>query len=346
MPKRAAWDPFLSVPYTAVEPPLLLSLPFPFERQEISAASRELFEFLVVIGVFFVGTVLVLARGIGAMIVTPVRRLLAGTREAALGNLEFEVEYRGRDEMKTLVDGFNAMIRNLKSHRQEMAELGRKAAWAEMARKVAHEVKNPLTPIQLSAEHLLHVWQDRPDEFESALKESITYIVGEVDNLRRIAQDFLDLSRAAILNKEPVALDEILRETVAPYKKLLSDRLVFHEEIAEGLAFEGDRDKLKIAFRNLMINAIESIRHRGDIRVAARREAERFLVTVADTGSGMNPDVLDRIFEPHFSTKAAGTGLGLPITKKIVEDHGGTIRVRSEAGRGTTIFIELPAGPA
>jgi len=333
----------LTVPYNAIAPSLLLSLPFPFERQEISAAGRELFEFLVFIGIFFVGTVLVLARGIGAMIVTPVRRLLAGTREAALGNLEFEVEYRGRDEMKTLVDGFNAMIRNLKSHQQEMADLGRKAAWAEMARKVAHEVKNPLTPIQLSAEHLLHVWKDRPDEFEPALKESISYIVGEVDNLRRIAEDFLDLSRAAVLNKAPMTLDEVLIETIAPYKKLLADRLVFHEAIDPDLAFDGDRAKLKIAFRNLMINAIESIRHHGEIRVEARRAEDQFLVVVVDNGSGMSPDVLDRIFEPHFSTKSAGTGLGLPITKKIIEDHGGTIRVRSEAGQGTTILIELPS---
>ena len=334
----------LNVPYTAVDPPLLLSLPFPFERQEISAAGRALFEFLVFIGILFVGTVLVLARGIGAMIVTPIRRLLAGTQEAALGNLEFEVEYRGRDEMRTLVDGFNAMIRNLKSHQQEMADLGRKAAWAEMARKVAHEVKNPLTPIQLSAEHLLHVWQDRPAEFEPALKESISYIVGEVDNLRRIAQDFLDLSRAAVLKKELVALDEVLAETVAPYKKLLADRLVFHEAIETGLAFRGDPAKLKIAFRNLMINAIESIRHQGEVRVEAGRSGDRFLIVVADTGSGMSPEVLNRIFEPYFSTKDAGTGLGLPITKKIIEDHGGSIRVRSAPGSGTSVSIELPAG--
>ncbi len=336
----------LTVPYHAVDPPLLLSLPFPFERQEISAAGREMFEFLVFIGIFFVGTVLVLARGIGTMIVTPVRRLLAGTREAALGNLEFEVEYRGRDEMKALVDGFNAMIRNLKSHQQEMADLGRKAAWAEMARKVAHEVKNPLTPIQLSAEHLLHVWNDRPEEFEPALKESISYIVGEVDNLRQIAQDFLDLSRAAVLNKVPVILGDILDETIAPYKKLLADRLVFHEAVAEGLALDGDPAKLKIAFRNLMINAIESIRRHGEIRVEARREGDRFIVAIADNGSGMRPDVLGRIFEPHFSTKTSGTGLGLSITKKIIEDHGGAIRVKSEAGIGTIVTIELPAGPA
>ncbi|MHB8054353.1 MAG: sensor histidine kinase, partial [Candidatus Aminicenantales bacterium] len=334
----------LTVPYAGVDPTLLISLPFPLEQQEISAAGRDLFEFLVFIGFFFVGFVLLLARGIGAMIVTPIRRLLAGTREAALGNLEVEVEYRGGDEMKTLVDGFNGMIRSLKNHQQEMADLGRKAAWADMARKVAHEIKNPLTPIQLSAEHLLHVWQDRREDFESALKESISYIVGEVENLRCIAQEFLDLSRAAVLNKETVALDEILAETVGPYQKLLAARLSFVTAIEPGLRFEGDRGKLKIAFRNLMINAIESIRNRGEIKVEAGRTGDRYRIIIADDGSGMEPDVVERIFEPYFSTKTSGTGLGLPITRKIVEDHGGTIRIQSEPRRGTVVTIEFPAG--
>ena len=333
----------LTVPYTAVNPPLLLSLPFPFEQQEGSAAARDLLDFLVFIGVFFIGTVLVLARGIGTMIVTPVRRLLSGTREAALGNLEFEVEYRGRDEMKTLVDGFNAMIRSLKNHQQEMADLGRKAAWAEMARKVAHEIKNPLTPIQLSAEHLLHVWKDNRTDFDAALKESISYITGEVETLRQIAQDFLDVSKAAVLHKEPVVLSEILTETAGPYKKLLSDRLTFIETYEPGLTFMGDRAKLKIAFRNLLINAIESIRHQGEIRLSSRRVEDRFVIVVSDTGSGIDKEVLARIFEPYFSTKDSGTGLGLPITKKIVEEHQGSIRIGSEPREGTVVTIELPA---
>jgi signal transduction histidine kinase len=107
----------------------------------------------------------------------------------------------------------------------------------------------------------------------------------------------------------------------------------------------GDRDKLKIAFRNLLINAVESIRGPGEIRVSTARAAGRVLVEIADTGPGIDPEILERIFEPYFSTKAAGTGLGLPITRKIVEDHGGSIRIDSRPGRGTRVAIELPAAP-
>ncbi|MCK7511870.1 MAG: HAMP domain-containing protein [Desulfobacterales bacterium] len=126
----------------------------------MNKATREIVEFLVVLSAFFLVLVVVFSRGIRSMIIVPVRKLLAGTREVGLGNLEVRIEHRSRDEMMTLIDGFNTMIRNLKAHEQELAEMSKKVAWTEMARKVAHEIKNPLTPIQLSAEHVLKVAED------------------------------------------------------------------------------------------------------------------------------------------------------------------------------------------
>ena len=333
----------LTIPYTFQGPLLLISLPFPFEQQEIADATQELLEFLLFISVFFIAMVLVLARGIGAMIVKPIQRLLAGTKEASLGNLEIEIDYKTQDEMRTLVDGFNSMIKNLKSREQELAEMSKKVAWAEVARKVAHEVKNPLTPIQLSAEHLLKVYEDKKGNFDQALKESISYIIGEVDNLRKIAQDFLEISKEAVLHKEDFRFDELVRETVEPYKNLLAERIVFRESY-EGtdFRFAGDQAKLKVALRNLLTNAIESIQGKGEIRVRVARRPERLIFEVEDTGCGIEKEILDRIFEPYFSTKDVGTGLGLPIAKKIIEDHGGTLQVRSEPRKGTKITIDLP----
>ncbi|MGD0781923.1 MAG: ATP-binding protein, partial [Candidatus Aminicenantales bacterium] len=272
-----------------------------------------------------------------------IRRLLAGTREATLGNLEIELAYDRRDEMKTLVDGFNAMIRSLKEHQQDLAELGKKAAWAEMARKVAHEIKNPLTPIQLSAEHILRVFEDGHGDFETALRESISYIVSEVENLRRIAQDFLEISREPLPRREPFSLDDLVRETVEPYRKLLAERIDIRES-CEGSDFTltGDRATLKIALRNLLTNAIESIHGRGEIRACVEGRPEELSLSISDTGEGMESGVLDRVFEPYFSTKDAGTGLGLPIAKKIVEDHGGIIQIASRPGRGTSIVLRWP----
>ncbi len=332
----------LTVPYAAPTGRLMISLPFPFEQEEIRGATQDLVQFFLFISVFFIATVLVLARGIGAMIVRPITRLLAGTREASLGNLDFAIEYGAHDEMKTLVDGFNAMIRSLRDHQRDLADLGKKAAWAEMARKVAHEIKNPLTPIQLSAEHLLRVYEDKHGDFEAALRESISYIISEVENLRRIAQEFLEISRETVLHKERFGLDELLRETVGPYRTLLSGRIRF-DETFEGTDFglDGDRAKLKTALRNLLTNSIESIRGKGEIRVRLARTPEAMTIVLEDTGSGIEKEILDRIFEPYFSTKDAGTGLGLPIARKIIEDHGGTIEIASEPGKGTRISIRF-----
>ena len=336
----------LTVPYASAGPRLMISLPFPFEREEIASATREIVEAILFISVFFVLTVLVLARGIGAMIVDPIQKLLAGTREASLGNLDFALEYRRRDEMQTLIEGFNAMIRSLKDHQRELADLGKKAAWAEMARKVAHEIKNPLTPIQLSAEHLLRVYEDGREDFEPALRESLSYIVGEVDNLRRIAQEFLETSRDVVQRKEPFALDELVRETLTPYRNLLAQRIQVSLDV-EGSDFRmtGDRDKLRIALRNILTNAIESIRGKGFIAVRLSGRPGGLELRVDDTGVGIEKDLLERIFEPYFSTKDVGTGLGLPIARKIVEDHRGTIEIASEPGRGTSITLRFRTGP-
>ncbi len=334
----------LAVPYESGGSRLTIALPFPFERRDAASASQELVEFLVFMAVFTLGLVLIMARGVGGRIVEPVRRLLAGTREASLGNLEIAIDYEGRDEMKTLVDGFNAMIRSLKEHQQELAELGKKAAWAEMARRVAHEIKNPLTPIQLSAEHILRVLQDGRGDPGPAVEESVSYIIKEVEALRRIAQEFLEVSREPMARRERVRVDDLVRQTVEPYRRLLAERILIIESYAGGEpAVLGDADKLKIALRNLLTNAIESIRGRGEIRTSVEATGSEIAVTVEDTGSGIEADVLDRVFEPHFSTKDAGTGLGLPITKKIVEDHGGTIQVESAAGRGTRVRLLFPA---
>jgi signal transduction histidine kinase len=336
----------LTIPYTIGLSRFLISLPFPFEEQEISGATEELVEFLTFVSIFFVGVALAFARGMGRMIISPVKKLLAGTREVSLGNLEIAIAHRSHDEMKTLVDGFNAMVENLKKHQQEIAELSKKAAWAEMAQKVAHEIKNPLTPIQLSAEHILRVYEEKKGDFDKALRESASYIISEVENLRRIAQEFLELSREAALKKERFDLRHLIREVAVPYQKMLSDRVRLRE-VYEGRDFriEADRSKIKIAIRNVVINAIEAIHGRGEIEIRASRGEASVRLEIRDTGTGMAGEVLKKIFDPYFSTKDVGTGLGLPIAKKIVEDHGGSIRAESEVGRGTVIFITLPAGP-
>jgi signal transduction histidine kinase len=335
----------LTVPYDHGGSVFLISMPFPFEKQETSRATGELMEFFYFLSLFFAILVFLFARGVRAMIVVPVRKLLAGTREVSLGNLEVAIDHPSRDEMKTLVDGFNAMVASLKAHQLELAEMGKKVAWTEMARKVAHEIKNPLTPIQLSAEHILKVFEDRGGDFEKTLRESISYIIGEVENLRKISQEFMEIARDTSLRMEEDDLKRILQELAEPYRRLLSSRIRFREEY-EGKDFRCpvDAAKIRIALRNILANAVEAIRDRGEIVLRLRRFEDTMTITFRDSGQGMAKEVLDRMFEPYFSTKEAGTGLGLPIARKIIEDHGGTVAASSEPGRGTTVTVILPCG--
>ena len=335
----------LTVPYGFENSTLFISLPFPFERQEVARAMREIVEFLFLLAAFFTLLVVLFSRGIRSMIIVPVRKLLAGTREVGLGNLEVRIDHRSRDEMMTLIEGFNAMIKNLKAHEQELAEMSKKVAWTEMARKVAHEIKNPLTPIQLSAEHVLKVYEDRKGDFDQALKESMSYIIGEVENLRRIAQDFMEISRDTSLHKAPLDLGGVLEDTLRPYRKLLSERIRF-KVVQAGPDFRttGDAAKLKTALRNVVANAVEAISGKGEVSVTLAREGPNHRIIIRDTGAGMSRETVERVFDPYFSTKDSGTGLGLPIAKKIIEEHGGTIQVASAPGTGTTVTIGLPVG--
>jgi len=333
----------LTIPYFIQDNLLLISLPFPLQQQEISEASMELIEFLILISVFFIAAVLLFARGIGGMIITPIRKLLTGTKEVGLGNLEITIPYKRRDEMKTLFDGFNTMIRNLKQHQQDLADMSKKVAWAEMARKVAHEIKNPLTPIQLSAEHLLNVYEDSPDNFEEALKESTSYIIKEVENLRKIAHQFLETSQESVLQKDLLDLKDIVKEAIDPYRKILPGRIQIVERYTgEDFRFRGDKVKIKIALRNIIINAIEAIQNEGTVSFSVHSSGSTLKLSIADTGIGIGKEVLDRIFDPYFSTKDVGTGLGLPIAKKIINDHRGSIEAEGQENRGTLITIFLP----
>ena len=333
----------LTIPYFFQERLLLISLPFPLQQQEISEISEKLIEFFILISVFFLAAVLLFARGIGGMIIKPIQKLLAGTKEVSLGNLEITIPHKTHDEMKTLIDGFNTMIRNLKQHQQDLADMSKKVAWAEMARKVAHEIKNPLTPIQLSAEHLINVYNDKSENFDAALKESTSYIIHEVENLRRIAHEFLETSEEGEMQKDILDLQDIFNETIAPYKKILTERIQIKEHISgEDFRFSGDKVKIKIALRNILTNAIEAIHKKGVISISLSRQNKKLKLVIQDTGAGIGQDMLNRIFEPYFSTKDVGTGLGLPIAKKIIEDHDGSIEAFSQENKATTITIRLP----
>jgi nitrogen fixation/metabolism regulation signal transduction histidine kinase len=218
-----------------------------------------------------------------------------------------------------------------------------------MARQVAHDIKNPLTPIQLSAEHARRVNQDRGRPLSPVLDECVASILSQVMLLRQISTEFSSFASAPVPRPEPTDIGALLEEVVEPYRTGLLPRITIDLVVAPRLprAFI-DRTLFGRALTNVIENALHAMPGTGSLAVRASQAigaegaAPMLQVEVADTGVGMDAEAMARIFEPYFSTKATGTGLGLTIAKRNVELLGGRVAVRSERGSGTTVTMVLP----
>jgi len=280
-------------------------------------------------------------------IADPVRRLTRATRRIALGDFDARIAVKTNDELKRLVDAFNSMAAELKAQRAQLERTHRLEAWAEMARQVAHEIKNPLTPIQLSAEHLRRVHVDRGEPLGAVLDSCVTSILGQVRLLRQISAEFSSFASSPTARPAPTDVPEVVAEVIDPYRTGLAGRIQILNRVEGPLPrVLVDRTLVARALANVIENALHAMPGTGRIEVDASRDATHVTVAVRDTGVGMDADALARVFEPYFSTKATGTGLGLPIAKRNIELSGGSIEVESTKGAGTRVRISLPVAPA
>jgi signal transduction histidine kinase len=222
-----------------------------------------------------------------------------------------------------------------------------------MARQVAHDIKNPLTPIQLSAEHARRVNVDRGRPLSPVLDECVDAILSQVKLLRQISNEFSSFASSPTARPEPTDVGALLEDVVEPYRAGLASRIEITVKTEPGLPqVFVDRTLFARALTNVIENALHAMPGRGSLVLRAFQEAadapanapsSHVTVEVRDTGVGMDAEALARIFEPYFSTKATGTGLGLTIARRNVELIGGTIAVRSDRGTGTTVTMTLPA---
>lgn len=274
----------------------------------------------------------------------PVSRLTRATRRLAAGDLDAHVLVRTSDELGRLVEAFNGMADDLRRQRAQLERTNRLEAWAEMARQVAHDIKNPLTPIQLNAEHLRRVHVDRGRPLGALVDDCVNNILLQVRLLRQLSSEFSSFASAPLARPAPTPLAPLLEEILAPYVPALAGRITLTHEGAEALTLQADRLLLARALTNVIENALHAMPGEGRlvVRAAATGDA-RVRIDVVDSGVGMDAEALSRIFEPYFSTKATGTGLGLTIARRNVELNGGTIEVASTRGAGTTVSIWLPA---
>ena len=280
-------------------------------------------------------------------IADPVNRLTRATRRLARGELDVRIAATSSDELRRLVEDFNRMAGELQRQQKELEHTHRLQAWAEMARQVAHEIKNPLTPIQLNAEHLRRVHADRGKPLSPVLEECVATILTQVKLLRQIASEFSSFASSPAVRPSSVPVPELVHEAVDPYEVGLRGRIEFHVDVPATLPpVYVDRTLVVRSLTNIVENALHAMPGAGALTVVARAVDSVVTIRVSDTGAGMDAEALDRAFEPYFSTKSTGTGLGLPIAKRNIELNGGSIAVTSEREHGTTVELSLPVVPA
>jgi len=286
---------------------------------------------------------LVLGHLVARRITRPLEALRAGARQVAAGELGAQVRVQASGEVGELVGAFNAMSAGLAASRERAQAAERIAAWREVARRLAHEIKNPLTPIAMSVETLRDALEQRRPDFEEIFREGTGAIQEEVRRLKRIVDEFSRFARLPSPEPAPVPAGELVAALLALYPAPPPGVRLERDVAADLPAVSVDRDQILQVLRNLVVNAVEAMPSGGRLRVAARREGGEVIVSVSDTGPGIRPEDLPSIFEPYFTTKEGGTGLGLAIADRIVREHGGRIEAASPPGEGATFTVRLPA---
>jgi signal transduction histidine kinase len=321
----------------------ILTVPLALRQREVEREIDELDRGVQLAALCFILLGAAIGLSMAERIADPVRRLTRATGRIAGGDFDARIAVRSSDELRRLVDAFNSMAAELKAQRAQLERTHRIEAWAEMARQVAHEIKNPLTPIQLSAEHLRRVHQDRGEPLSPVLENCVDTILGQVRLLRQISAEFSSFASSPTARRAPADPVPLVRGVVEPYRPGLEGRIIIRDDVRDALPkVFVDRTLVSRALANIVENALHAMPGQGSLTVAGYRSGPSVIIEVTDTGVGMDREALERVFEPYFSTKTTGTGLGLPIARRNIELSGGAVQVESEQGRGTRVTITLP----
>ncbi len=320
-------------------------------RRELVVLGNQIRVIALLVGGAGILLGIVLSGWAAARITRPVRRLARAAKEVAAGNWNAQAEVASDDELGQLADAFNAMTRQLAEQRERLLQAERVAAWRELARRLAHELKNPLFPLQITVENLLRAREQNPAQFDEVFQESTTTLLAELANLKAIIGRFSDFAKMPKPELRSVVVNELVREVLqlfeaqlnAPGRPGITSRLQLDEHAGEILA---DPELLHRALGNLVLNALDAMPKGGTLTLRTERKPDAVRLEVSDTGSGLTPEECERLFTPDYTTTQHGTGLGLAIVQSVISDHGGSISVDSAPERGTTFRIDLPERPA
>ena len=343
----ASSETFHAMPLTGRNGEVLGVLLLGSSRKELVTLRREILKTaaLVALAALLIG--LLLSWWVSRRITRPVEELANGARDVASGRWDTHIDVKGSDEIGQLAAAFNDMTKTLASQKEKLVQTERVAAWRELARRLAHELRNPLFPLQITVENLQRARQLGPQQFQEVFSEATATLKAELANLNSIVGRFSDFSKMPAPQFTRVNVNEVLRNAVRLFepqftavgKPSIATEFFLSDSLPE---IDADPDLLHRAFQNLVLNALDAMPAGGTITLKSSDAGESVRIEVADTGKGLTPEECSRLFTPYYTTKQLGTGLGLAIVQSVVSDHHGSISVSSEEGRGAAFRIDLP----
>lgn len=333
------------VPFVNADNKLLayLNLPY-FTRQNVLRNDvTTLVVAIVNIYVLLILLTIAMAVIISDQITRPLRLIQQKFSEIKIGKKNEEIIYRGRDEIAGLVDEYNRMVKELAKSMDMLARSERESAWREMAKQIAHEIKNPLTPMKLSVQHLIRSWKDNRENFDEFLDKVTRTLIEQIDNLSFIASEFSNFAKMPKAFNEEINLVDKIRSTLTLFSNTENVDFIFEHESEEILVF-ADKEQLSRVFINLLKNAIQSVpeSRQGKVGISVVLNGEMVRTSITDNGKGIPDELQSKLFTPSFTTKSSGMGLGLSIVKNIIESFGGYITFKTKVNHGTTFIFELP----
>jgi two-component system nitrogen regulation sensor histidine kinase NtrY len=337
----SAYVPFVN----AIDNKLLafINLPY-FTKQNILRNDvTTLVVAIVNIYVLLILLTIAMAVIISDQITRPLKMIRQKFSQIKIGKKNEEIVYTGHDEIAGLVDEYNRMVKELVKSVDMLARSERESAWREMAKQVAHEIKNPLTPMKLSVQHLQRSWKDNKENFDEYLDKVTRTLIEQIDNLSFIASEFSNFAKMPKAINQEINIVDKIRSTLTLFANTENVDFIFEHE-SENIAVFADKEQLSRVFINLIKNAIQSIpdTRYGKVGISLVLNGRMVRVSITDNGKGIPEELQSKMFTPSFTTKSSGMGLGLSIVKSIIESFDGHITFNTKVNHGTTFVLELP----
>jgi len=277
-------------------------------------------------------------------ITRPIYKLTAAADKLAEGDFSARIDYGGSGEVGNLIDTFNKMASDLEDYRRKIVESERMAAFTMMARKVAHEIKNPLTPIKIAMQDLRRSFDSSDPSFRNDFERSTATVLEEVRSLTKIVEEFSEFAKFPPPMPAYDDLNNVVKSTLSLYKNEIAAGVITTDFHPGPIPVYVDADQIKRAIVNLIKNSLDAIANGGQVAIRTLADGAKATVIIADSGHGLSLQAKQNLFTPYFTTKPGGSGLGLVIVKKIIGEHDGSIRLADSTEGGTAAVVDLPLG--